>query len=140
MVHFHDVAKIFLITKKTLPYKNWSRTELPGSNLSRFFFRIAWEWVKTINLRRCMKLQIKAFRLRLMIPLKMCETHVPSDSLNSNLTFSVKRRDKYMQKILLHIQNKSGYVYLWWKEKGAAYLYRIFGKNLPLQVNVRPPY
>ena len=31
-----------------------------------------------------------------------------------------------MQKILLHIQNKSGYVYLWWKDKGAAYLYQIF--------------
>ena len=26
-------------------------------------------------------------------------------------------RDKYSQKILLHIQNKSNYIYLWWKEK-----------------------
>ena len=29
-------------------------------------------------------------------------------------------RDKYVKKILLHIQNKSNYVNLWWKEKGMA--------------------
>ena len=29
-------------------------------------------------------------------------------------------RDKYVQKILLHIQNKSNYIYLWWEEKGTA--------------------
>ena len=33
-------------------------------------------------------------------------------------------RDKYEQKILLHIQNKSNYIYLWWKEKGTAELLR----------------
>ena len=29
-------------------------------------------------------------------------------------------RNKYEQKNTLHIQNKSNYIYLWWKEKGTA--------------------
>ena len=33
-------------------------------------------------------------------------------------------RDKYEQKILLYIQNKSNYIYPWWKEKGTASLLR----------------
>ena len=31
-----------------------------------------------------------------------------------------RMRDKYEQKILLHIQNKSNYIYSWWKEKRTA--------------------
>ena len=48
----------------------------------------------------------------------------------SNLTFlksglnlhtrKHRTRDKYVQKILLHIQNKSSYIFPWWKEKGTA--------------------
>ena len=33
-------------------------------------------------------------------------------------------RDKYVRKILLQIQNKSKYIYLWWKGKGTAQLLR----------------
>ena len=29
-------------------------------------------------------------------------------------------RVKYVQDILLHIQNKSNYIYLWWKGKGTT--------------------
>ena len=40
-------------------------------------------------------------------------------------------RDKYVRKILLQIQNKSNYIYLWWKGKGTASLfYGMFRQNL----------
>ena len=41
-------------------------------------------------------------------------------------------RDKYVQKILLHIQNKSGYIYLWWRKKERPNFDRMFSQNLPI--------
>ena len=45
-----------------------------------------------------------------------------------------KIRDKYVQKLLLHIQNKSNFLYLWSKEKKRPNPYGMFSQNLPISV------
>ena len=50
----------------------------------------------------------------------------------NRLRLTLRTIDNYVQKILLHLQNKSNYLYLQWKEKGTALFNGMFSQNLPL--------
>ena len=65
---------------------------------------------------------LKGSKLRRTSNLTFSKTGLKLHTKKTVIAFVLENhriRDKYVQKILLHIQNKSGYIYLWWKEKGA---------------------
>ena len=64
------------------------------------------------------RLQIKTY-----IKFDLLENRSQITYLKTVLAFVLENhriRDKYVQKLLLHIQNKSKYIYLWWKGKGTV--------------------
>ena len=66
---------------------------------------------------------LKGSKLRRTSNLTFAKTGLKLHTKKKVIAFVLENyriRDKYVQKILVHIQIKSKYIYLWWKEKGTA--------------------
>ena len=66
---------------------------------------------------------LKGSRLRRTSNLTFSKTGLKLHTKKTAIAFVLENhriREKYVQKILSNIQNKSSYIYLWWKEKETA--------------------